>query len=446
MPKKVIIIGAGLTGLVTGYVLNKFGNIGSITFVDAAPSPKESTDTFFEGHTGATLGHGCDARHFTGTEGLSLQNPVHTKLLFESSSSGGWCSIEESGLTEREKAWREECIERYKTANPSKIPYDDTYTILNYAGMESWNLLRSLDQTLDEFLISPRDIYVAFQTKEAMQNDFESESSFNRLKNDNISIVEQGILGAPIHATHSELLRVPGSTWRIQSVWKYFYRKLSNEPNVHFEWNRMIEEELPDGDAYVWAIGSTHNVPELYRKKSRVQGLGGAWIQIKNPGFKESFKISAPHPSGYINFTPDGEVLSISGGFGWIGERNFQEAEKLLKPVEQKLIEHVSMFLAIPKDELKKHARGFCIRPATPTCLPDIQNFFLNGKQHIMISGGGKAGATQAPLLALHVAQNLGIDTGTPLTEYARTSPDSAKIVATALQLLKKGLEPEKDS
>ena len=296
MPQRVVIVGAGITGLTCAYVLNLFSPKLAITLIDAGPEPQfASENTFLKGHFGATLGHGRDSRHFTGTEGLSFQNPVHTKLLYESANeqSAGWRTIQEKDLTIREKRWRQECVDRYqKHVTPKYNPYDDMYALLNYGGMEAWSFLASLDSALARFRISSDYVYVAFEDEHAIQSDFESESHFNPFN----SVIKSRIFLAKTNVLHDrlakvfatnriypKLLRVPGSSWRIQSVWKHFYELLREKSNVTFKWDSPITRVklLPNASVYVWATGSTHTAPDIYKDNGRVQGIGGIWLSIE---------------------------------------------------------------------------------------------------------------------------------------------------------------------
>lgn len=455
---QVIIVGAGITGLTCAYALNFFNPKLSITVIDAGPEPQfDSGEAFLKGHFGATLGHGRDSRHFTGTEGLSFQNPLHTKLLYEiaNKQSSGWCTIPEKNLTIREKLWRKECVDRYqKLVTPGHNPYDDMYAVLNYGGLEAWSFLASIDSDLAKFRMSSDYVYVAFEDEQAMRADFESESRLNPFNSDvksRVSLVEMNVLHdkpGKVLATdriYPKLLRVPGASWRIQSVWKHFYSLLLKKSSVTFKWDILVESAklLPDASVYIWAAGSTHKSPDIYTDHGRVQGIGGWWLSIPNQGFRAPFKISAPQPSGYINFTPDGKLMHISGGFGWVGERGFQESSELLKPTKEHLIKHLSLFLKVPKATLKGYGAGCCIRPTTPTGLPDMRAFSYGGRKHIMISGAGKAGATQSPLLSLYVARSLGLDIDAKLQAYGAKFATSEKVIERGLNLLAKGFEPD---
>ena len=329
------------------------------------------------------------------------------------------------------------------------------HAALNYAGMEAWSFLTSLDKKIASFRISSDYVYVAFENKQALQADFESESKLNpfnadtesRISYANTEVLRDNLADVfAIDRIYQKLLRVPGTSWRVQSLWNHFYKVLREKNNVDFKWDSPITKvtSLPNASFYLWTIGSTHTLPDIYRKHSRVQGIGGYWLSMPNPGFKVPFKISAPQPNGYINFTPVDDLLHISGGFGWIGQRDFQEACKLLKSTEDNFLKQISFFLKIPIATLKKYGTGCCIRPSTPTGLPDVKAFSYNGNKNIMISGACKAGATQAPLLALHVARLLELDVDTHLQSYKENFAKSGNIIDRGLKLLDKGFEPGK--
>ncbi len=455
MKRKIVIIGAGISGITTAYILHYLDPACDLTIIDAGPEPTsfgESNKT--NDHHGATLGNARDARHFTGTEGLSFQNSVHTELLFKKSNenSDGWQTISEDKLTTREKHWRQECIDRYKSHVTSEHnPYDYMYTQLNYGGMASWEWLSLLQPELANFRISKKHIYVAFSNKEELLKDLESETTFNPFQaQDLVSLVSINKIHKnpadviALREIASKLLQLPGTAWRIQSLWKYFYSFLQKQPNIKFIWNSPVNStsSLPNADVYVWAAGTSYTIPEIYTQYSRVEGIGGWWLTIPNPGFRAPFKFSAPQPSGYINFTPIGNELHISGGFGWVGEREYKEAEQLLQSTKNHFLKDVARFLNMPESALNNLNSGCCIRPTTPTGLPDTSDHIINGKRHIMISGAGKAGSTQAPLLALHVADVLGLRS--KLEDKLLGDQINSKLISSSLDLLNHGLEPTK--
>ncbi len=448
MKQSVTIIGAGITGLTIAHVLNHLDPSLRINLIDAGAEPEFGRGDN-NNHHGATLGRGRDARHFTGTEGLSFQNPVHTKLLFESAGprSPGWLTMPESSLSAREKHWRDECLDRFKQhVTPEHNPYDQMYTALNYGGMAAWELLARLDPAIRGYRLGEDHVLVAFENDQTLQADFETESSFNPFQPDDpVMIVDaRSALGGQVSLDFGQiapkLLKVPGSAWRIQSIWRYYYQRLVSLPNVQFEWSKVIEkaDQLPDSDYYVWAAGPSYATPQIYSDHGRVQGIGGWWLSLPNPGIKVPIKFSAPQPTGYINITPEGDAIHISGGFGWVGERSFDESERLLAQSRKHFLYQVGRLFGV---DLKADVAECCIRPTTPTGLPDVKILNIGGKEHVMVSGAGKAGSTQASLLALYVAERMGMEAS--VRDIVDKEPKAhAKVIKRGLDLLERGLEP----
>ena len=61
----------------------------------------------------------------------------------------------------------------------------------------------------------------------------------------------------------------------------------------------------------------------------------------------------------------------------------------------------------------------------------------------VVIVGAGKAGATQSPLLALHVAHSLELDINNRLQEYMEHFAESGRTIDRGLRLLAKDFEPD---
>lgn len=445
------IIGAGITGIVAGYTLHTISPDIPIHFVDAGPDPL-SADA--GQHHGTTLGSSRDARHFTGTEGLSFQNPTHTRLLYEEASvdGAGWQTIPEKQLTARERTWRIECRDRYERhVTPSSNPYDEMYTALNYGGMAAWRLLTALNPALAQYRTHEDGIYVAFSTQAELDADFRIETEANPHQNEIPVIIKEldAIHSQPeaVLATESlakQVLRVPGEAWRIKSLWQHLYHELRAKPTVRFDWNTHIRQykELPVADNYIWANGSGYAAPNIIDIYGRAQGVGGWWLSLPNPGFQVPFKVSAPQPSGYMNFTPDDNLLHISGGFGWTGKRGFQEASKLLEPARQHFLRDTAHVLGMSVTALAAYEVGCCLRPTTPTGLPDLTNVYSHVGHHITLSGAGKAGATQAPILGLYVASKIAGYSQVEELIDSFVDISSQPVIKEALALAHAGFEP----
>jgi hypothetical protein len=75
--------------------------------------------------------------------------------------------------------------------------------------------------------------------------------------------------------------------------------------------------------------------------------------------------------------------------------------------------------------------------------LPDVKTHILNGKPHVTISGAGKAGATEAPLLAMHVATELDLGGELEVLTNSHIQAPKQETIQQGLALLKTGLEPQ---
>ena len=274
--------------------------------------------------------------------------------------------------------------------------------------MEIWNFLKRIDKKLNDFCISKDWVYVFFQSKDALMADFESESRFDPLKR--VSLVKHDNFSQ--NQIYPKCLRLAGSAWRIKSLGFYILSELESDQKVKIIWHKTVKNisNIPKSDVIIWTVGTTHLLPDIYSKYCRIQGIPGCWLTIPNKGFNTPFKVSLPQPSGYINVTPDGDLLHISGGFGWTGELNFYQSAALMEPVKQHFLKQIAMLFKIPINRLKNSREyhfGICVRPSSPTGLPDVRDLKLNGIRYIFLSGSGKSGSTQAPLLGLFVTSNL---------------------------------------
>lgn len=453
MSNHTVIIGAGITGLVTAQLLHLCDPKMKLSIFDAGPEPRfRNGSGRLNGHYGATLGHSRDARQFTGTEGLSFQNPVHTRLLFElaGSDTQGMLTIAEDQLTGRERKWREECLLRFeRDVTPDNNPYDQMYVALNYGGIAAWNWLVSVMPELAKSRLGDEGVYVALSTPEATQRLFAFEKQLSPFedtlpvqRHDPDHLYKGADWTGPERVVEG-LVKIPGSSWAIQSLWTTIYKSLSRQANITFRWNSPITERthLPQGGAYVWAAGIGYDTPDLYRDHGRVQGVGGWWLTIPNPGFRAPFKFVAPQPCGVINLTPSGENLYVSGGFGWVGERPYEEAKRLLEPIREHFIREACSLLGLDPGSINLDEVDCCIRPSTPTGLPDIATHTYDKRLHVTISGAGKAGATQAPLLAMYVAKTLGLGSALD-TKLTNINATEKELLTDGLTYLERNLEP----
>lgn len=417
MKKNIVIVGSGITGILTAYVITQLKDSVNIHLIDAGPDPLVEYSREKNNHYGTTLGKSRGVRHLTGTEGLSFQNPIHTELIRKPAAKDrtGWQAIPNNELTIREELWRNELELSYsKLVPPGQNPFDQIYTTLNYAGMLGWKLLKTWAKTFNAN-IQHENIGVVLSTSEELRYEYASETFYNLDSENSIELKnlssyhEKASTIFKLENISNQILQVPGSTIDVKKVWSDLYAHLRSKKEVKFSWDSQIinQQDLPDADSYIWTAGVGYATPDIYRASSKVQGVGGCWATINNPGITSPFKFSAPQPSGFLNFTPENNFLHISGGFGWTGERTFPESELLLNSVKTNFLKSIQKILNLSESELTNTAIDFCLRPTTPTGLPDVKWVGNN----LMLSGAGKAGTTQAPILALYAAAEIGLGT-----------------------------------
>ncbi len=416
---KISIIGSGIVGLITATLIKKLIPTADINIYDAGDDPRKSSLL-----VGTTFGQGKDARHFTGSESLSYQNPVHSRALRlapgEHRDWAGWRVISENKLTNNERRWRSESAGRFVSVGHENInEYDDLHAQFNYAGMAAWGILERQFPYLLKYKISDGPISIFFLAKNNFEDDLESEASFlNKFGNSHNSVIARPsidysskfkqLIGKGL--IYHKSLQLLGSTWRIKSLGIKLLNELEKS-GVIFNWNRKIVDSKQILDRLIiWTVGTTHSLPSIYKEHSLIQGIAGCWVTIPNTGFKEPFKISLPQPSGYINITPEGNVLHISGGFGWVGERPYHEAIKLMDPICNHFREQITKYFGIRAEDMVSKGRfpvSICIRPSTPTGLPDVRVVNVNIQKNIILTGSGKSGSTQAPILGLYALSEI---------------------------------------
>ena len=394
MSKSISIIGSGINGLLTAFYISNSDPEISITIYEADSHPANES-----GQKGTTLGS-KDARHITGSESICFESSVHHQALrnYPSSIQPGWLLKDESKLSSNELMWRDK-FEKLYTHNKGVTELDYAHAELNYKGLKAWHDLASKYPKIERHFLTQDVVRVYFESRSSLLDDFKMECDFSDRYYPIQKVIQSG--GLDILNTYKSHLLVPGMSVQIKSLALELIDILERSPKVNFHWNTVIEDSTRlDTDAIIWTAGATHQQPLEY-KEMYIQGIVGCWATVKNPGFTKPFKIAAPIPSAYMNLTPDGDTLHISGGFGWVGATTDKsEVEQLAKPVARHLIEQIHKFLDI---DVSIEEIEYCIRPSTPSGLPLMKTVVKDSKKHIYISGSSKSGTTHAPILSEYV-------------------------------------------
>jgi hypothetical protein len=191
---------------------------------------------------------------------------------------------------------------------------------------------------------------------------------------------------------------------------------------IHFHWNTHISSEkdiveTTELGEVIFAGGVQPGRSEFLNAHNvLLQGVGGCWMEIINPGFTRPFHIEDYAPVNAISCTPlireDGQdVLLIAGADAWIGERAYDEAAEICAPLLREMEKEGHRLFGVDTSAESGDvlSRGFCVRPALPNGVPQIgflTELETGHRVHLVIGGVG-GGATQAFVAAEKIAENL---------------------------------------
>ncbi len=398
MVKSIAIVGAGINGLLTAFLIGKNHPAVHMDIYDADKHHATTTD-----HKGVT--HSArDARHITGSESIGFENSIHKDALRKSPKDEmpGWLLKDENQLTLKEKEWRSNFEATYVSSD-SLNELDYAHAELNYRGLTAWQNLMEKYPFIAGHILTDDGVDVYLKDSTAFEDDYAMETEFcGRYFNmAQIKIAQN----KEFDSLYSKKLIVPGISIRVKSLAIDLLNKLEKNECVSFHWGVTVKDAAQlDAAIIVWASGVTHEQPVEYLEHN-VQGIVGCWATVPNKGYKKPFKIATPAPSAYINFTPDGDELHISGGFGWTGEYTDASSIKLIaQPVAEHFIEQINKYLAT---NITVEDADYCIRPATPTGQPLLLTVSSHGKRNIFITGSAKSGTTHAPVLSEYVLKRI---------------------------------------
>jgi hypothetical protein len=397
MVKKCAVVGAGINGLLAAFLIGERQSC-RIDIYDAEQHPANVSD-----HRGTT--HGSkDARHITGSESIGFENSVHKDALRNApwDKAPGWLLKDETQLTNNEKQWRDRFEASYGDAEGLNA-IDFAHAELNYKGLAAWHLLIQEHPFMRKHIISDEGVDVYFRDKTAFESDLKMETEFcsRYFKAGHVRQAQNHLF----KKLYAQKLVVPGISIRVKSLALDLLRRLEENPAVHFYWGVTVKDARQlAAETIVWTSGVTHEQPSEY-KDHGVQGLVGCWVTIPNRGYQRPFKIAAPTPSAYINFTSDADWLHISGGFGWLGEyTDALSTKSLAKPVAAHFVQQINTYLGT---NITAQDVDYCVRSSTPTGQPLLITETSRGKKEIFITGSAKSGTTHAPVLSAYVLAQL---------------------------------------
>jgi glycine/D-amino acid oxidase-like deaminating enzyme len=208
---------------------------------------------------------------------------------------------------------------------------------------------------------------------------------------------------------------VDGAAYRVKTLCAALMGWLE-ERGVVFHWNRRIdlnredELSLPPGDV-IWAAGvSTETARLLASQHILLQGVLGCWIALPNPGFTRPFKVLGVEPVNFVNATPAEEILILSGGYGWVGERPYDEASRLGQPIMDAFkVDVARFFTSGGLKQLEKYETAVCIRPSLPSGVPIVSELPSISRRHrvVLCVGHAAGGFTESPAVAADALDTL---------------------------------------
>ncbi|HEY1644929.1 MAG TPA: FAD/NAD(P)-binding protein [Candidatus Saccharimonadales bacterium] len=398
MLKNVAIVGAGINGLLTAFLITENYPKFQIDIYDAEKHPSNAY-----AHKGVTYGS-RDARHITGSESIGYENSIHKDALRNTPKHevGGWLLKSETELTPQEKHWREKFEATYIGLDGLN-ELDFSHAELNYKGLAAWDELIRKYPFIGRHVLNRDGVDVYFTDETAFNDDLVMETEFcNRyFKSGTVQAKEN----EELDGLYSKKLVVPGLSLRVMSLANDLLNRLETNKNVRLHWESSIKKgDKLKSQIIVWSAGVTHAQPTEYQEQE-IQGIVGCWVTIPNRGYGRPFKIAAPSPSAYMNFTPDTSQLHISGGFGWTGEHvDASIIKEIAIPMAEHFVEQINKYLGT---NIKVQEVDYCVRPSTPTGLPLRLTKTSHGKLNIFITGSGKSGTTHAPALSEYVLEQI---------------------------------------
>jgi len=398
MLKSVAIVGAGINGLLTAFLLTENYPDLHIDVYDAEKRPSSTSR-----HRGVTYGS-RDARHITGSESIGYESSIHKDALRNTPkhSVAGWLLKDEASLTLKEKQWRERFEGTY-VGSDGLNNLDFAHAELNYKGLAAWNDLIRKYPFMSSYVLSRDGVDVYFTDKASFDDDLVMEAEFCE------RYFKAGTVQArqndELKSLYSKKLVVPGLTIRVMSLATDLLERLEIDTNVRLHWESTIANgDKLNNQVIIWSAGVTHTQPTEYQEHD-VQGVVGCWVTIPNRGYHQPFKIAAPPPSAYMNFTPDGSQLHVSGGFGWTGE--YTEGSiinEIAAPLAEHFVGQINKYLDA---NVKTEDVDYCVRASTTTGQPVQLTKTSHGKRNIFITGSGKSGTTHAPVLSEYVLKQI---------------------------------------
>ena len=417
--QSVLIVGAGITGLVCAYVLAKKGF--RVTVADSNSDPRRKSEP--QHNTSWRF----NARQITIAESHSFLSPEKATLLKKDLMYGGWNALPRYKVGVAERRWLETFTQLARQKNVVET-HNQQLLLKNHHGLLLW---RALTKELPElFDCNPQEDSITriHHCTKRLSQDFRLHQGFHLHSTTPLSseeVLRRGQLST--HSLRTSQFR-GGITVEGYSVEaQRFTHKLLDlieTQGVTLQWNTTARATkkgatitLQNSDGALLAFKHYVLAPGAYGLEllnsavpsHHVHGLAGAWIQVRNPGVKHSCKVHYEKPPVEdINLcvSKDRKTLFLSGGYGYIGTHSLEKATPWLDPLLQALIRKTkALFPRLRSNDIVDE--GFCVRPFDALGLSLYEVAKSPSGNCIITAGHGTAGWTQAPYIAQKVVRDL---------------------------------------
>lgn len=399
----IVVVGAGIVGLLCAFEIEALELGVRILVMDAGADPRTCQN--FQTPAGATWS-GLDARHVSITESGPWTSSGREILIDQPARRGGWNGLDGAGVDVLEDRWASDFC---KIVGLPELHQSNSARVyaLNRAGLFEWCTLSARYPELFAPLDDSGSLSIVCQDTTMLHSEFHLESSLDPGGvTDPVESIPAGL--APLRelidrGVVAGSFDVRGTAYRIQSLCVKVLDYLESR-GVEFVWNEVVSlssvEAMGSRDDHVlWTAGVSLGSSDLLEDlEFNLQGVVGCWVSVPNPGFERPFKVLADEPVNFMNCTPVGDELLVSGGYGWMGRRSYGEASERASGFARLLAKSVDT-LVTPGAEIVDTAA--CLRPSLPTGVPMIGRVSTTGDMRVSLSIGHAAGGfTQAPVSA----------------------------------------------
>ncbi len=407
------IVGAGIVGLLIAYRANREHDFGQIRVFDEGPDPRHERQF---GHVFGATYSGMDARHVSLTETGPWTVPHRAELIVRSAAKGGWNCLDARALSSTEHAW----LKEFQDIARSPSGHSDNSDLvmgINRAGLSEWARLQDELPEVFRPISGLGRLPIVCANEEDLRSEHEAEYEL-----DPINVTEATTDLAPevdqLQAKQEEgviygAFLVAGNAYNVRTLCAKLIEWLEAR-GVQFHWNTRVDvdpqlSDLPQGDVILAAGVSTRSLSYLAESGLLLQGVMGCWTRIPNQGYLHPFKVLAKEPVNFINATPSSDSLILSGGYGWVGEHEYAEAQHLGEPICEAFMDEVDRFFLPTGRRRTPRETAICIRPALPSGVSAVRQITsLTPGRRIFVSIGHAAGGfTQAPEVARRVLELL---------------------------------------